>query len=181
MLIFVLLLQIELNKKMKTILITLTAAFFLSQAAYSQTEKEQITAIDNAKLAIDNNMGNYQKTKTYKEGANSKSVYKDGNELEMVTIDIIDKNVDKKVEWYFVNGGLIYSGQVWTNLKTGKIIDNEKTYVNNNQALCWIKTNNALVDRSSEEFIDMNASLMAYAAQLEKDSLKQTVVLASIK
>jgi hypothetical protein len=165
---------------MKTLFLTAITAFFMFQAAYSQTEKEQINAIDNAKMAIDNNIGSYQRTETYNDGGNSKCVFKNGNQLKMVTIDIKDKNIDKKVEWYFANGGLIYSQQVWTNIRTGKIIDNEKTYVNNNQALSWIKNDNVSVGHSSEEFIDMNASLMAYAAQLEKDSLKQ-MVLASVK
>jgi len=157
---------------MKTFLLTLAAGLFMAQATYSQTKQEQMTNIDQKKQDIDNNIGSYQKSMKFKDGTNSKSVFKDGNELKMVSISIIDENVDKKVQWYFENGKLIYAQVEWTNISTGILVNNQRTYVDNKQAFSWIKAGNVSVSSSSREFKDMDSELMVYAANLQKDSMK---------
>jgi hypothetical protein len=155
---------------MKTLLITAIASLFMFHAVYSQTSQEQVAAIDITRKAIDNNTATYQKTEQRKNGTSSKSVFMDGRELKLVTIEVTENGINKKVNLYFTNGELIYATQVGTDVKTGILVDNEKTYVNNKQAFVWLKKGNISVESSSKNFKAMNTELMAYAAQLEKES-----------
>jgi len=153
---------------MKTLLLTAAAAFFMFNVTYSQTTQEQMTTIDKTKKEIDNSMDSYQKTIEQKNGTSTKTVYMDGCELKLVTIAIIENGIAKSVNLYFTNGALMYATQVGTSVKTGNIVGNDVTYVNNNQALSWTTNGNVAVDSSSRKFKSMNTELMAYAFDLEK-------------
>ena len=74
------------------------------------------------------------------------------------------------MEWYFSNGHLIYSQQIWTDIETKEVIDNQKYYLNDQHMIAWIKFENKTVDNASQEFKDMDADLVAYGIKLIEEN-----------
>jgi hypothetical protein len=141
----------------------------LIQGIFAQTNKQQITDIDKARQEIRNNIQNFQKIEKVRDSTGSRYVYLKEKELQLITVNYRDKNVDKTVEWYFSNGQLIYSEQVWTEIKSNKTIDNEKFYLSNGHLISWTKED-IIVDNNSQEFMDVDAQLTTYASKLIEDA-----------
>lgn len=157
---------------MKKFLTTIVTCLVLTHGVYSQTEKEQILKIDKAKLEIINNLNSYQKIEKYKDDISYKYVFLKDKELKLITLKTNDKNIEKRVSWYFVNEQLIFSEQIWINKESNEIINHEKFYTNNGNLIAWIKTDNTTEDTSSENFKYIDKELSAYAVKLQTESLK---------
>lgn len=151
---------------MKKYLLTILTSFAITQGIYSQTDKKQIADIEKVTKEIKNNIGKYKKTEELKDSVgNSRYIYKDGNELKLVTIYFQDTDANKNVEWYFTNGQLIYSQQTWTDKKTNKVVDNQKCYLSSGHLITWVK-NDKLVDTNSEEFKKVGVDLPVYGTKM---------------
>jgi len=144
-------------------------SFILTQGTYAQIYNQQITDIDKARREIKNNIQNFQKIEKIRDSTGSRYVYFKEKELQLITVFCEDKNIDKSVEWYFSNGQLIYSEQIWTDTKSSKTIDNEKFYLSNGHLIAWTKENNP-VDNTSQEFKDVDVQLFTYAEKIKEDA-----------
>ncbi len=150
---------------MKKYLLIILTSFAIIQGVYSQTDKQQIANIEKATKEIKSNISNYQKTEKIKDSSGNRYVYKDGNELKLITVYFEDNDANKNVEWYFANGLLIYTQQVWTDRKTNKVVNNEKCYLNSGHLIAWTK-DDKLVDVTSDEFKMVSIDLQAYEKEL---------------
>jgi len=160
---------------MKRYFVFALASLSLTYGAYSQSDAQQITDIDKLRQEIKNNISTYQKTVVINDTNGYRHVYKNGSDLKLIAIEYKDrrdtgKYIDKKVEWYFSNGHLIYCEQVWTDIPTGKIVDDERFYSNDLHLIAWIKSETGKVDATSQEFKDVDAQLVAYGNKLVWDS-----------
>lgn len=150
---------------MKKYILIIVTSFAISQSAYSQTNDQRIENIEKTIKEIKNNLNKYQKVEKLNDNNGIKYVYKDGNELKIISLVVNDSETNKSVEWYFANGQLIYSQQIWIDQKSNEIIDNEKCYLISGQLIAWTK-NNKTVDTTTEEFKKVNSELQAYAKVL---------------
>ena len=150
---------------MKNYILTILTVLAITQGVYSQTDKQQIIDVEAVTKEIKSNIIKYQKIEKIKDSNSNKYVYKDGNELKLVTIYFEDNDVNKNVEWYISNGQLIYSHQIWTDNKTNKVVSNEKCYLKSGQLIAWTKDGKP-VDTNSEEFKKIGTDLPAYGTEL---------------
>jgi len=163
----------------KYLFITLMELLFVSQLFSQQRGRIQITSTNQLRKMITDNKDRYRKTENINDSTGYKYVFRQDKELRIVMMDFKDKTqqgnyIDKKVEWNFLNGDLIYSEQVWTEIKTNKIIDKQQFYFNKyNNAwymAAWIKFDNKEVNPDSQEFKDKETQLVAYGLKLFKES-----------
>ena len=154
--------------------LALILCLITTNSVFCQTQSSRMTDIDKICREIDNNLNVYQKIKQMDDSNGSRYEYMDKNgKLKLVTIEYKDRSVtgeytDKKVRWYFSNDVMIYSQQVWTNIPSHKIVDNEKFYMNNNNMIAWIKSDGKSVDKQSTQFKDVDTKLYAYGAKLRQ-------------
>jgi hypothetical protein len=159
----------------KNYIIALVTVIALTPEVYSQTDQDQIVDIDKTRKEIVKNIDSYRQTENNKDSVSYRYVYREGNDLKLIMIEYKDrryggKYIDKKVEWYFSKGHLIYSEQTWTDIPSGKLVDNEKCYLNDQHLIAWIKFENKTVDKTSREFIDADTQLVAYGVKLQKEA-----------
>lgn len=159
------------KKKLGVILIILV----LIQGVYSQTDKQQIADIDKIRIEIKNNLDSFQKIEKFKDTTGYRYEYKKDNELKIIMVQYKDrrdpgKYIDKKVEWYFSNGHMIYTELIWTDIATNMEVDNQKCYLNDQHMIAWIKFDNTTVDKNSQEFKDMDTKLVAYGIKLKEEA-----------
>jgi len=141
---------------------------------FSQNETQQIENIDKITQAIKNNIANYQQTKVIDDSSGYSYSYKKGSELKLIMVLSKERepgiNIDKKVEWYFSNGHLIYAEQKWIDAVSNAIIDSQKTYLDATHIIQWIKSGNQIVERASQEFMNVEEHLLAYGIKLAEKS-----------
>ena len=150
---------------MKKYILTALISFAIIQVVYSKTETEKIANIEKATKEIQNNLGKYLKDEQVKDSTGNRYVYKDGNELKLITVYYRDTDANKNVEWYFSNGEFIYTQTIWTDKTTNKVINSEKCYLKDGQLIAW-KNNDKLLDTSSLDFKSTEAALLAYGKKL---------------
>jgi hypothetical protein len=160
---------------MKKYLLVIAISFVLIQRVCSQTGETQTSNIDKVRQEIKNNINNYQKIENIQTKTGFRSTYKKGKELKLIVVEVKDsiglgKCLDKKVEWYFSKGYLIYSEQIWTDLEANKIVDHQKLYLDDKHLISWIKNENQSLDINSKEFKETEATLMAYGVTLVENA-----------
>jgi hypothetical protein len=152
----------------KHILLLLSLVF--AHVTYSQTDK-QIAETDKIVNDIKNNRANYQQTKIVEDSISYIYIYKKDTELKLEMMNYKDRRydnryIDKKVDYYFSNGHLIFVEQTWTDILPNKVVDNQKMYLDEKHMLAWIKNQNETVDVSSKEFKDIETEALAYGIKL---------------
>jgi hypothetical protein len=155
---------------MKRTIVAIIIGFLCMQGMSAQTEK-QISAIDKQWQKIKSNINSFTKEVKVENNTGYRYVYSKGKEMQMITVSYKDQDVDKKVFWYFVNDKMIYSEQTWTNTTTGKIVDNEKFYFDNERLFACIK-DSKFVDTASNDFKKADSELVSYIVKLKEDSPK---------
>lgn len=150
---------------MKTYFFCLMFSLGLSQGVLAQNQ-QQVADIDKAKQEIDNNVGNFHKIDEFKDSNGYTYVYKNDKELTLITLYRKDQNIDKHVEWYFMDGKMIYAEQTWADNKTSKLIDNERLYFSSGHLINLI-SNGKTVDTDSKKFSDADNAVAANRAWLE--------------
>jgi hypothetical protein len=142
------------------VLFTIFSNGMLGQSTEKDLERIKVT-IDK----IDNEKSTYKLIEQFKNSEGSRYSYVENGELKKVSINTQHEDLNKKVDWYFDNGKIIYSEQKWLDSEN-KIVNNEKIFLSENQIVEWIKTDGQKVDKESQEFIDAELKLMGYANSL---------------
>jgi len=160
---------------MKKVLIIISMIAVFAPAVYPQknlngvyvkSEKEQIAGIEKMKQVIVDKLDSYTKIEKYKDSISSKYYFFQDKELKLVVLKTIDNKLEKRVSWYFANGQLIFSEQIWIDDKTNRIINHEQFYTHSGHLIAWIKTDNTKEDTSSTGFKYIDKNLGAYAEEL---------------
>ena len=139
--------------------------------SFAQTDSLQILEINKVKTQIKDSISTYQELdKAEEAGGGYRHAYLKNKELVLTIIYHNEQNIDKYVEWYFSNGQMLYSEQIWTNTKTGKIVDDEKFYFVDGRLFAWIKMDGRHVNKDSRPFKNFDSGLEAYAIKLQADA-----------
>ena len=155
---------------MKTCFFLLVASLIFTKS-FAQTDSLQIADINKIKQEIKDSVPTFQMIeKATDPGGGYRHAYLKNNSVVLTIIYHRDQNIDKYVEWYFSGGQLIYSEQIWTNVKTGKIVDNEKFYLVGGRLFAWIKMDGSAINKSSKQFRDFDSGLETYAIKLQADA-----------
>jgi hypothetical protein len=158
---------------MKKISLLLFASLFVVLNSLSQTNSTQIKRIDRLVKNIKSNIEFFEKVEVLNNELNSKTIYKDGLEIKLITVtaleNINEDKVKKEVEWYFLNEKLIYAHQKWINQTSNKIIDEQQSYLNGEEMFSLIKNNTAIKEESNT-FKETELGLVAYGKKLIEDN-----------
>ena len=146
--------------------------FLLTNQLFSQAEKPDTSDIHATILDTRRNIAQYKKVEKVHTPTDEKFVYKDGEEIKLITIRTTDKGIEKNVAWFYSKGQLIYTEQYWLDPVTAKITDNEKFYLHKGQLIAWVNTENKLVDNSSSEFRTLESSLNKFGPKWRDDLAK---------
>ena len=85
---------------------------------------------------------------------------------QLISIDVKEDGVNKFVEWYFKDGQIFYSEQIWTEEKTGKRLDHQKAYYSEGNLSLWIK-NGINIDKYSPEFNEFSTQMAGFLKNLK--------------
>lgn len=151
---------------MKQIISLLMLIAIFSNGMLAKSTENDLEKIKIAINKIDNEISSYEKIEQFKDSEASRYSYVENGELRKVSIDTKHEGLNKKVDWYFENGMLIYSEQKWIDSENN-IVNNERIFLNNNQIILWLKTDGKELDKKSHEFIDGEMKLIDYANTLK--------------
>ena len=151
--------------KLLTILIILVATFFCR----AQTE---INNIDNSVQDIKNELSTYKKIEKINSIDGTRFVFVRDNDLKVITVKALEPTTEKNVEWYYVDGQLIYCETNWLDTKTKNNIFNEKHYLHNGHLIAWTNSRDKTIEPASDEFKKMDTELVAYGIKIKDDALK---------
>jgi hypothetical protein len=152
---------------MKKYFFTVLVSVALIHCIYSQTNSQQLATIDKTTAEIKNNLKNYQKIEKVNDSISSKYVYKDDNEVRLMTVSYKEIDVNKTVEWYFSNGEIIHTQQTWTSSLFKTMDSNEKCYFDKGHLIAWTR-NNIPADPNSQEFKDLEISWAKTVEEIKK-------------
>jgi hypothetical protein len=137
---------------MKTFLLSLTIVI-IQTLGFAQTDN-QISDIGKKVDEIKANIDQYRK-KVEKSGESTlniiKTTYSDKKVVKMVTLSYKDNNLDKRTEIFYSGGEMIFHESIWTD-NNGKIVNDEKSYLENHHLIKWITGNGKEMDKNSKEF-----------------------------
>ena len=150
---------------MKQIISLITLFILFSNGILAQSTEKDLERIKVTIDQIDNEKSTYKLIEQFKNSEGSRYSYVKNGELKKVSINTQHENLNKKVDWYFDNGKIIYSEQKWVDSEN-KVVNNEKIFLSENQIIAWIKTDGRKVDKESQEFIDAELKLIDYANSL---------------
>ena len=145
-------------------------AIFSMMQGFAQSDSVRIIDIDKTIQEIKNDTTIHMVEKAKEQGGGYRHAYIKDKELKRTTVYHRDQNTDKSVEWYFSNGQLIYSEQIWTIIKSQKIVDDEKFYLADGHLFAWIKMNGKYVDKDSKQFKGFEDGLEGYIIKLKEDA-----------
>lgn len=141
--------------------------FGIAQMVSAQTQQQQITDINKAIQQINNNIGNLYFTEDFKDSAGCLNVFADNKELKLESVYMNNNNMDKFVEWYFLNGQMIYASQLWIDKATNKPVVNYKSYFSSGHLMYLLENENQVIDSTSKTFKEVDKIVVAYGAKLE--------------
>lgn len=166
--------QEEIKSKMKKYFLVIVTTLLFTESIYSQSATvpdEVLSGIDEVKEVIKKNIGSYQKKEKFKNSTGYNRAYFKGQELQLISVYYKDTITEKNVEWYFQHEKLIYSQQLWTDIKTKDTLDYERFYLNNERLIAWLKFNKK-VDTASEAFRKVATKMRDYIGDLKLDNMK---------
>lgn len=133
---------------------------------FSIMVKAQPSKLSEQKKWIKEHLGDYQKTIAFKDNKAEKLVYHQDSVAQLISIEVKEDGVKKFVEWYFKDGQIFYSEQLWTEEKTGNRVDYQKAYYSDGNLSLWIK-NGINIDKYSPEFNDFNSQMAGFVKNLK--------------
>ncbi len=86
---------------------------------------------------------------------------------KVITIKVQQDSILKNVIWILEENRLIFAGQEWLNVKTNRIVDIQKFYLENQSLIGWL-TNNSFVASNSVAFTETAKELQDYIPKLLK-------------
>ena len=131
----------------------------------------QIVSINNAVEQIKAGMNSYRKVEKFKNNTGYDNGYFKENKLQLIKVLYKDTITEKNVEWYFNNGLLIYSMQLWIDVKTKDTLDYERYYLSNERFIAWFKFDKP-VERNSVVFKKLAYRMRDYIGDLKLEYIK---------
>lgn len=153
------------NVKILLLLITTTIPLF----CFSQTELKNI---DKSVKEIRDNLATYNKVEKINTKEGSRFAYLKDKDLKLITVSSIEPTIEKKVEWFYFDGQLSYAETNWFDITTGKIIFNEKCYLQNGHLISWTNARDKVPDPETIEFKKMEVDLVAYGKTIKDETLR---------
>ena len=132
----------------------------------SHVLKAQPSKLSEQKRWIKEHIGDFKKVVTFKDSKAEKIIYHTDSIAQLISIEMKEDGIHKFVEWYFKDGQIFYSEQLWTEINTGKRIDFQKAYYTEGMLSLWIK-NGINIDRFSAEFNDFNKQMKSFLKDLK--------------
>lgn len=120
--------------------------------------RTQPSKMSEQKEWIKEHLSDYSKVVDYQDSIAQKIIYHQDSLVQMIVVDVKQDGLNKHVEWYFRNGQLFYSEQVWTNQKSGRREDHQKAYYVDGALSLWIK-NGLNIDKYSPEFAEYSSKI----------------------
>jgi len=148
------------HKYVYSILITLLC-FSISTVLKAQPSK-----LSEQKKWIKEHIGDFKKVVAFKDSKAEKIIYHTDSIVQLISIELKEDGINKFVEWYFKDGQIFYSEQLWIEMNTGKRIDYQKAYYTEGVLSLWIK-NGINIDRFSSEFNDFNRQMKGFLKDLK--------------
>ena len=165
---------------------TILIGIALNQAGYSQTnvldgvyikgDSEIVKYIDEIRAETLSKINSYQKSYE-KEVVDNDSVgfqyvFKQDKKLKLVTLVVMDGDVEKRVSWYYDQGQLVFTDQIWINNVTNEITSHQKCYEDNGHLIAMINTDNQPIAATSDEYKYVDKELGSYGAKLKEQLSK---------
>lgn len=167
---------------MKIQILILTSALLFHQSIYSQDISQynsartpqpvqEITSINKIKDEIKSNINDFKKVQKANDTTGYRNAYFKGKKLQLVSAYYRDTSTVKLVDWYFQKGQLIFSEQLWTDVKTKDTLNRERFYLQNERLIAWFKFDQP-VDRKSVAFKKVDSKMRDYIKDLKLDNRK---------
>lgn len=118
---------------------------------FSQNDFPEVKTIQQKVNIINSSLGQLKIIQTQKDTLGFKKIYFNDTIQKIEICSIENRNIEKKVAWFYVNKYPIYIEKNWTDIKSFKIIDNEKIYINNKKIILWLDFNDKPVDLNISE------------------------------
>lgn len=167
---------------MKKQFLIITSALLFNQSIYSQDISQynsaltpqpvkEITSINKIKEEIKSNLSDFKKVQKSKDSTGYRNAYFKEKKLQLVSAFYNDTSTIKHVDWYFQKGQLIFSEQLWTDVKTKDTLNRERFYLQNERLIAWFKFDQP-VDRKSVAFKKVDSKMSDYIKDLKLDNRK---------
>ena len=144
----------------------------LNPVLISKDTTQQIKNINKICQNIKNNINSYLKIEIFKDSLSYRNVYLKDNVLQLVKVMYTENNIEKNVDWYFLDEQLICAESIWISLETKKAVDNIKCYFNNLHMIAWID-DNKYIDYKSTEFKARETQLVDYSKRIWVNAMKK--------
>lgn len=118
---------------------------------FSQNDFPEVKIIQQKVNIINSSLGQLKILEIQKDTLGFKKIYFNDTIQKIEICSIENRNIEKRVAWFYVNKCPIYIEKNWTDLKSFKVIDNEKMYLNNKEIILWLDFNDKPVDLNSSE------------------------------
>jgi hypothetical protein len=153
------------------ILVILQIVFLITISAQSDTSfRVNIDGIEKTVSEIKKNEASYKKSEKYRDSLGARYAFTRDGELMFTRAQISEPVVNKKVEWYFDHGQIIFCEQTWTVISSGQIFNHERLYLKNGKLLLWLNTEKKEVDPKSNAFKETEFYLVDYSKTLLKEA-----------
>lgn len=118
---------------------------------FSQNYLTEIKMIEQKVNVINSSLSQLKIIEIQKDSLGFKKNYFNDTiqKIEICSLETI--HVEKRVAWFYYNKCPIYIEKNWTDLKSFKVIDNEKMYIKNKEIILWLDFNKKPVDLNSSE------------------------------
>jgi hypothetical protein len=153
------------------IFVILQIVFLITISAQSDTSfRVNIDGIEKTVSEIKKNGASYKKSEKYRDSLGARYAFTRDGELMFTRAQISEPVVNKKVEWYFDHGQIIFCEQTWTVISSGQIFNHERLYLKNGKLLLWLNTEKKEVDPKSNAFKETEFYLVDYSKTLLKEA-----------
>jgi hypothetical protein len=154
---------------MKTKLINVIIFLASNIFCYSQSDT---SFIHEAVQDIKNNLSTFKKIEKINTDKGTRFVFLKDKELKLITVNGLGPDIEKKVEWYYVNGQMAYIETNWVNTKTKNNVYQEKHYFSKGHLIAWLNPQKQMVDIGTVEFKKMDSELTAYGIKIKNEALQ---------
>ena len=110
---------------------------------------------------IKEHLSDFEKVVDYKDSIAEKLIYHKDSVVQLIVVDEKQNGLNKHVEWFFKDGQLFFSEQIWINPKTGRREDHQKAYYVDGALSLWIK-NDLNIDKYSPEFKEYSSKIAEF-------------------
>lgn len=132
-------------------------------------QNEQIEAVQEKVDAIRENRQELLRLKRVETVSAYYYIYYEAKAVKLIESMQLDEGLEKKVDWFFDNGQLLYTETRWEKPETGVLVHSEKTYHVDGKLIFWEKEGESL-DSSHEEYLDTEKNLKNYSERVLREA-----------